>query len=216
MMLVLTSPGFGGIGGMGRAAFSCLANQPSLPPPHFFLDLGERVMIKNELIPATNPAGRATRMNLKELSMSRAGRSSTRTERACLVSISRIACRGFQGRGHALPIESVTFRRCGDALPIESVTFRRCGDALPIESVTFHLCGDALPIESVAFRRCGDALPIESVAFRHCGDALPIDSLNPSLCSGALQDDYFRHHLNINPMQNENRDLGLGNFMGRS
>lgn len=125
-------------------------------------------------------------MNLTELSISRAGRSSTRTEGACLGSSLKIARRGRYGWGTTQQIDSLTLRRCGDAPQIDSLTFRRCGDAPQ-----------------------NDFLML-----RRCGDAPQIDSFTPGLCGGAPQDDFSRHLSNTNPMLNENRNLGLWNTMG--
>ncbi len=194
----------------------------------FFLDLGERVMIKNELIPATNPAGRATRMNLTELSMSRAGRSSTRTERACLVSIHRIACRGFQGRGHALnnryltlPVMSDapsgrfwTVRLMSDAPSDRFWTMRLTSDALSDRFCTVRLTSDAPSDRFCTLRLSSDAPSDRFCTLRLSSDALRNPFSTPVLNGDAPQDRFSWHPLNTNPMLNENRILGLRNTMG--
>jgi hypothetical protein len=55
-------------------------------------------------------------MNLTEISMSRAGRSSTRKDGACLVSILKIAHRGFLGRGLSSEKDSQTMPVTPDAV----------------------------------------------------------------------------------------------------
>ena len=59
-------------------------------------------------------------MNLTELSISRAGRSSTRTEGTCLGSSLKIARRGPQGWGTAPKNQSWTLSVTPEALKIQS------------------------------------------------------------------------------------------------
>ena len=139
-------------------------------------------------------------MNLTELSISRAGRSSTRTEGACLVSSLKIARRGPQGRGTAPKNQSCTVPVTPEALRIQSWTVSVTPEALRIQSWTVSVTPEALKIQSWR-------VPVTPEASR-----TPFST--PVLNGDAPQDGFSWHPVNTNPMLNENRNLGLGNTLG--
>ena len=153
-------------------------------------------------------------MNLTELSMSRAGRSSTRTEVACLGSILKITPRGPQSGETAPKNHSWTVLLTSDALSDRRWTVLLTSDALSDRRWRVPLTADALSDRRWTVPLTSDALSDCRWTVRLTPDASRNPFFTPVLNGDAPLDGFSWHPSNTNPMLNENCLLGLWNPMG--